>query len=1140
MKSNLVSNSKKALAIILTAAMTLSSDFVAFADTASSSDVVFENAELRSFLIEKMQADKNWDSYLTQAELDEITYLDISPDTVGTGYIDAMHNFNDLQYLRNLETLNIDLENRTSGYIEKIKLPDTGKLKKLSIINCTTRYEELAVPAVEELIYSNNTGSIEGGGTENPTITITDNKGATESVVMSESYISKLYINNTSENEGKIRLDFYKCNALERVEFQGKGYKLKGDASFGECRNLSYLGKEVSEGIWRVDGDFDGNVAAFNVVNCENLGRNTTDFVVDYNFTGGQRLNVYVYGVTQLSSGQNDFTINREGSNKGEIYIFCDSASYFTDEYPEGKNGYHTSSGASEPNVAIFPNGNEVLKKADGNDKWVKQWDVVLRLGDTINNFSDSLSYYVQEFGSIRRVHYGGQAVFDIEDNSVVELNNVKHTLIAKKAGKTKIKAYLDEEHTKYLGEVDVFVRNIATEVELVNNNPEWGAGTTADPIYVVRGIGSLALSATTKYDGYDFLPTREGCGVDDVYWQIAEPDSSGSDGWKEMPSSYATFSGVSVSGNKWVGNTNTRSFKFSGAGDEYKVIALASANKTNNASDGELIQKDFYIKVVDQYNIGYDLVGGTNDAANPSVYTRVTPTINLKAAKKRGYDFAGWYAGESKVEKIEKGSTGNVELKAKWTPTNYTIVYDLEGGTNDSANPLKYTIETDTITLKPATRIGYTFSGWYAGENKVEKLENGSIGNVELKAKWTPIDYTITYDLEGGTNDSANPTGYVIETDTIALKPATRPGYIFAGWYAGESKVEKIEKGSIGNVELKAKWTPIDYTITYDLEGGTNDTANPTGYVIETDTIILQPATKPGYIFAGWYVGEKRVEKIEKGSIGNVELKAKWTPIDYTITYELNGGINDSDNPLKYSLETDTITLKPATKNGYDFAGWYAGEKRVEKIEKGSMGKIELEARWSYATTVLPVAEGISLSVLPKDADGNIIEVLLDNYELVTATGKKLVFAKAKNMPIVEGYTFKGWYQEGSNKKITSIPASKYSTLAEAKVNAVYVENTYSVQYKVIKPKGAKITGKVTKQASVKYSQSFNLPTDQITATIKANEKTGQPEKIYKLAGWTTIKNGTIAEYKAGQEVNKLAGKDKRDKKVVLYSVWE
>ena len=43
---------------------------------------------------------------------------------------------------------------------------------------------------------------------------------------------------------------------------------------------------------------------------------------------------------------------------------------------------------------------------------------------------------------------------------------------------------------------------------------------------------------------------------------------------------------------------------------------------------------------------------------------------------------------------------------------------------------------------------------------------------------------YTITYELDGGTNAPENPAGYNVETGTITLKDPAKAGYTFAGWY--------------------------------------------------------------------------------------------------------------------------------------------------------------------------------------------------------------------------------------------------------------------------------------------------------------------------------------------------------------------
>ena len=84
---------------------------------------------------------------------------------------------------------------------------------------------------------------------------------------------------------------------------------------------------------------------------------------------------------------------------------------------------------------------------------------------------------------------------------------------------------------------------------------------------------------------------------------------------------------------------------------------------------------------------------------------------------------------------------------------------------------------------------------------------------------------YTITYELNGGTNASENPASYNVESETITLKAPEKSGYTFAGWYMAEDftgeAVTEVTQGSTGNITLYAKWIKVIFPETLKAEGG-------------------------------------------------------------------------------------------------------------------------------------------------------------------------------------------------------------------------------------------------------------------------------------------------------------------------------
>ena len=362
-------------------------------------------------------------------------------------------------------------------------------------------------------------------------------------------------------------------------------------------------------------------------------------------------------------------------------------------------------------------------------------------------------------------------------------------------------------------------------------------------------------------------------------------------------------------------------------------------------------------------YQIKYVLNGGKAPKGNPSSYNADTATIKLKSPTKDNYTFGGWYkdaAFNTKITSIPKGSTGNLKLYAKWTTKEYKIIYKLKGGKNNKCNPATYTKESSKIKLAKPKKKGYKFAGWFSDKkykNKITAIEEGSTGDKTVYAKWTKRKYTIKYVLNKGKAPKGNPKSYYVTSKTIKLKKPTRKYYVFKGWYKDakfKTKVTSIKKGSTGNLKLYAKWVPKKYTITYQMNGGTNNKNNPATYTKSSSTIKLANPTRTGYKFAGWYSDREfrnKITTIKKGTTGNRTIYAKWTANQYSITFNANTDSISCGYTGTMSTVTCTYGKKytlPANKyiandKRYIFVGWNTKADGSGTTYKGASCMIQI-----------------------------------------------------------------------------------------------------------------------------------------------------------------------------------------------------
>jgi len=187
-----------------------------------------------------------------------------------------------------------------------------------------------------------------------------------------------------------------------------------------------------------------------------------------------------------------------------------------------------------------------------------------------------------------------------------------------------------------------------------------------------------------------------------------------------------------------------------------------------------------------------------------------------------------------------------------------------------------------------------------------------------ELTVQWTAPTYAVTLNTNGGTiADGKDVTGYTYGVGATLPTDATRTGYTFKGWYDNESltgsPVTAIGGAETGNKEYWAKWEINQYTIAYDLAGGTAE-GNPDTYTIETGAFTLKNPTKSGYTFTGWsgtgLDGENNMTvTIPTGSTGNRTYTAHWR-------YNGGGSGGSSSYPITIPGKTENGSVTVSPKN--------------------------------------------------------------------------------------------------------------------------------------------------------------------------------------------------------------------------------
>ena len=390
-------------------------------------------------------------------------------------------------------------------------------------------------------------------------------------------------------------------------------------------------------------------------------------------------------------------------------------------------------------------------------------------------------------------------------------------------------------------------------------------------------------------------------------------------------------------------------------------------------------------------------------------------------------------YTADAPTTKTLKLDGYNKELVFYYTPEVYTITYDyrdkdITGKANlQPSNPTSYTIESETIILNPITakgESGKTFLEWRDANDgtgkKIEKIGNGTTGNLTIYAYWSyPVNYTVL-DKDGKKIDAFCGTDYFAEgeSDKYTLRAApAKDGYTFDGWYQDTKDMKdgvNLITGLAGDkkYELCGKLTPNDDTPykvehyqeqldgSYKLVDTDENLPSTTG---TTDTTV--DAVKKGHVKKyDHFTYDSSVDgTVASGTIagnGSLVLKLYYTRNSYTVTFVPDNGDENTTATVKYGAKVTKPATDP-TKTGYTFVGWFAdGANTAFDFDKTTItGNITLTAHWTI----------------------NQYDVTFDSMGGSKIDDQKVDYggyvAKPTD-PTKSGYTFGGWYTDNKCTK--------------------------------------------------------------------------------------------------------------------------
>ena len=588
-------------------------------------------------------------------------------------------------------------------------------------------------------------------------------------------------------------------------------------------------------------------------------------------------------------------------------------------------------------------------------------------------------------------------------------------------------------------------------------------------------------------------------------------------------------FNGMPISAN---GGTGTTAWKVSG-----DTLMSGSAGKSHSTSTLTLtftadtaISFEYRVSSEEKYDKCTITLGSTtiaNAISGDGDWTGYTGTA------KNGDQLVVTYKKDGSGDKHDDC----VYLRKFTCGTPVVVTFHANGGTGADYTQNIY---GGKGTLKANTFInsGKVFAGWATeADGEVVYPDGATIENVtsdfDLYAVWGDA-CTVRF-----VNGESTRTVDVAKNTAIGTKIPADPkktGYIFAGWFNGETKLT-AETTITSDVTYTAKWTPITYTIELNAGGGVGEKVTLDAVYDQDVTLPKNTFTRDGYDFVGWgnYSGATSASTANQATIKNlanrngavVTLYAVWKGKEVKVTLDFNykgaepiertgsvGGNFNYDNGKFSSIETQKRT-------GYLFDGWFDAAEGDNEITnqykftaKDAEEGVTLYAHWTKGITV--------------HFDGNGYEsTIADKTVKPDEVFSKLPYLFSYSYPANKALD--GWYIKNSDGSFGEAvnKDTDFSSLDEVTLIAKWRDYQYIIKFNIKNADKSSVNGTMADQPAP-FGKDVKL------------SKCAFTREGYDFAGWATSSHGPV-KYQDEATINREWDSwDSDDGEThSLYAVW-